>query len=78
MLSATTNLYKNIILIVILVVTLFCQRDESKVFNYIALENQEALSGDYQKGSHEYRVRLGFSKQSKRRLQQSANDSRQL
>ena len=78
MLAAITNLYKNIILIVILVIALLYQRDESKVVDYIALDRQEALSGDYQKGSHEYRVRLGFSNQGKRRLQQSANDSRRL
>jgi len=78
MLSAITNLYKNITLIVILVVALFYQRDESKVFDYNALDRAEALSGDYQKESLKYRVRLGFSKHSQRRLRKSANDSRQL
>ena len=78
MLATITNLYKNIILIVILVVALFYQRDESKVVDYIALEKQEARSGDNQKRSHEYRVHRGFIKHSQRRLQQSANDSRQL
>ena len=78
MYSAITNLYKNISLIVILVVALFYQRDESKMVDYIALDREEAPSRDHQKESLEYRVQLGFIKHSERRLQQSANDSRQL
>ncbi|WP_421805607.1 hypothetical protein [Flagellimonas sp.] len=78
MLSAITNLYKNIALIVLLVVALFYQRDESQVVDYTALDKQETLSEDYQKGPHEYRVRRGFIARSERRLQQSRNDSRQL
>ena len=78
MYSAVTNLYKNISLIVILVVALFYQKDESKVVDYIALDREEALSRDHQKESLEYRVHLGFIKHGERRLQQSNNDSRQL
>lgn len=78
MLAAITNLYKNILLIVILIVALFYHKDESQVVDYIALDKQETLSEDYQKGSYEYRSHLGFIKRSERRLQQSRNDSRQL
>ncbi|WP_349351366.1 hypothetical protein [Flagellimonas sp. MMG031] len=78
MLSANTNFYKNIILIVLLVVALFYQRDESQVVDNNALDRQETLSEDYQKGSYEYRVHLGFIERSERRLQKSRNDSRQL
>ncbi|WP_421807069.1 hypothetical protein [Flagellimonas sp.] len=78
MLANITNLYKNIILIVILIVALFYQRDESLVVDYNALDRQETLSEDYQKESYEYRAHLGFIARSERRLQQSRNDSRQL
>ena len=78
MLAAITNLYKNILLIVILIVALFYHKDESQVVEYIALDKQETLSEDYQKESYEYRVHLGFIARSERRLQKSCNDSRQL
>ncbi|GAB4507612.1 MAG: hypothetical protein Tsb004_02840 [Allomuricauda sp.] len=78
MLTAITNLYKNIILIVIFVVALFYHKDESQVVDYTALNRKERLSKGYKKESYEHRVHLGFIERSERRLQRSRNDSRQL
>ena len=78
MLASITNLYKNIALIVLLIVALFYHKDESQVVDYNALDKQETLSEDYQKGFYEYRAHLGFIERSERRLQQSRNNSRQL
>ena len=78
MLASITNLYKNIALIVLLIVALFYHKDESQVVDYNALDRQETLSKGYKKESYEYRVHLGFIERSERRLQESRNDSRQL
>lgn len=78
MYPSRTNLHYNIILIVIFVVALFYQRDESQVVDYDALDKEETLTEDHQKESLEYRVRRGFIARSERRLQQCRNDSRQL
>lgn len=76
--AAITNLRRNIALIAILTVALFYHKDESKIVYNNILDRQEASSEYHKEESLEYRVRLGFSKQGERRLQQSRNDSRQL
>jgi hypothetical protein len=78
MFSTLTNFHKSITLIIILLVALFYCRDESQVVDNNPLGKKEKLSGEYQKESYEYRVHLGIIKHSKRRLQESRNDSRQL
>jgi len=72
-LISLTNFIRNSSVILIIFVMLFYQKDESQKEDKTVLMNQS-----HQEESLQKRIKIGFSKYSLIRLQQSSNDIRQL
>ncbi|GEM_PF-1398385 len=76
--NTITNLVRNIVLIPVLLIMLFNQKDESSIQNkYTSLNKNENLK-HYQRKLLKYQVHAGFLKHSIIRLEQTVNDSREL
>jgi len=74
----TTNILRNSSFSLILLVTLFYQKDESFNDDKIIYKDRTDLMENYQEESLKNRINIGVAKERLMRLQQSTSDIRQL